>query len=102
MPSDAPPSCADITTSFTCRDSVEVNAFTSSGISAPASVPHEIIVASFHHCEPSLPSAGIMKYEMAYVSAIDTTDVSHTSEVSGASKFISLAEPYFALANAPF
>ena len=33
---------------------------------------------------------------------IEIIDVSHTSEVSGASKFISLAEPYFALAMAPF
>src|SRR5256885_6534791 len=49
IPSDAPPSRADVTTSFVCRDSTEVKTFTSSGIIAPASVPHEIIVASFHH-----------------------------------------------------
>src|SRR5579862_3373232 len=102
MPSDAPPSCAEITTSFTCRDSVEVNTFTSSGISAPASVPQEIMVESFHHCVLSEPSIGMMKYEIRYVSAIDTMEVIQTSEVSGASKFISAAEPYFALAIAPF
>src|SRR5437763_4292196 len=102
MPSDAPPSCAETTTSFTCRDSVEVNAFTSSGIKAPASVPQEIMVDNFHHCESSLPSAGIMKYEIRYVSPMETMEVNHTSEVSGASKFISLAEPYLAFAIAPF
>ena len=32
---------------------------------------------------------------------IEMIEVSHTSEVSGASKFISFAEPYFALAIAP-
>ena len=49
MPSEAPPSRAEVTTSFTCRDSVEVNTFTSSGITAPANVPQEIIDASFHY-----------------------------------------------------
>ena len=37
--SDGPPSRDDVTTSRTWRDSVEVNTFTSSGMSAPASVP---------------------------------------------------------------
>ena len=60
MPRDAPPSCAEITTSLTWRDSVEVKTLTSSGITAPASVPQEMIVASFHHWVGSPPSEGII------------------------------------------
>src|SRR5438045_887583 len=37
--SEAPPSREAVTTSRTCADSVEVKTFTSSGITAPASVP---------------------------------------------------------------
>src|ERR1019366_2998894 len=61
---------AEGTTSFTWRDSTDVNPLTSSGISAPASVPQEMIEASFHHCVGSgtmpatpSPSLGMMKYE---------------------------------------
>src|SRR5688500_5543472 len=53
MLSDGPPSRDDVTTSRTCRDSVEVKIFTSSGMIAPANVPHVMIVDSFHHSEPS-------------------------------------------------
>src|ERR1700692_2385006 len=88
MPRDAPPSSADVTTSRTCRDSVEVNDFTSSGITAPASVPQEIIEASFHHCVVSPPSVGMMTAEIAYVIAMERKEVSQTSVVRGASKFI--------------
>src|SRR5215469_5520138 len=102
MPRDAPPSCAETTTSFTCRDSTDVNAFTSSGMTAPAKVPQEMITASFHHCVLSWPSTGITKYEITNVRMIDTIDVIHTSEVSGASKFISFAEPYRPFAMAAF
>ena len=58
MPSEAPPSRAELTTSLTWRDSVEVKTFTSSGMTAPASVPQEMIVASFHHCVVSPPRLG--------------------------------------------
>ena len=51
--SDAPPSRDDATTSFTCCEFVDVKIFTSSGMIAPASVPHVMIVASFHHSVPS-------------------------------------------------
>ena len=61
MSSDAPPSCADVTTSFTWRDSVEVKTFTSSGITAPASVPQEMMLASFHHSVVSPPRLGIIR-----------------------------------------
>src|SRR5581483_3304033 len=40
MPSDAPPSSADLTTSCTWRDLVEVKTLTNSGMTAPARVPH--------------------------------------------------------------
>ena len=64
MPSEAPPSSAELTTSLTWRDSVEVKTFTSSGMIAPASVPQEMIVASFHHCVESPPSVGIISDEI--------------------------------------
>src|SRR5690349_2548075 len=101
MPRDGPPSSAEVTTSLTWRDSVEVNTLTSSGIIAPASVPQEMMVASFHHCESSPPSEGIICDEIRYVSAMDTKEVIHTSEVSGASKFILSRLAYFALAITP-
>src|SRR6185503_9595640 len=53
MLSDGPPSRDDVTTSRVCRDSVDVNTFTNSGMSAPAMVPQVMIVDSFHHKEES-------------------------------------------------
>src|SRR5271155_6272774 len=85
IPSDAPPSLAEVTTSFTCRDSVEVNTFTSSGITAPASVPQEMIDASFHHSVVSPLSSGTIIDEIRYVIPIETTEVIHTNEVNGCS-----------------
>src|SRR5712664_285160 len=86
--SEGPPSREDVTISLTCRDSVEVNTFTSSGMIAPASVPHEIMVASFHHWVGSPASVGIVSLETINVITTETIDVIHTKEVSGASKFI--------------
>ncbi len=60
MLSEAPPSRDEMTTSFTCPDSVDVNTFTSSGMIAPASVPQVMTVDSFHHSEPS-PRSGTRK-----------------------------------------
>src|SRR5882762_6980030 len=102
MLSDAPPSLDAVTTSRTWPELTEVNTLTSSGMIAPASVPHEMIADSFHHspngsAESPLP---IRRYETMKVSATDTSDVSHTSTVSGCSKFIVLALPYLALASA--
>src|SRR5438045_4309072 len=91
MPSDAPPSCAEITTSLTCRDSTEVNTFTSSGMMAPARVPQEMIVASFHHCVASPPSAGIMSAEITYVSAIDTREDRKSTRLNSSHLGISYA-----------
>src|SRR5918912_581878 len=93
MFSEAPPSRDDTTTSLTWPDSTDVNTLTSSGMIAPASVPQVITVDSFHHSVPS-PRCGIRMYEIRYVIATEMSDVSHTSDVSGASKFIRSAAPY--------
>src|SRR6266576_4665119 len=86
--SDGPPSREDVTTSCTCFDVVEVNTLTNSGMIAPANVPHEMIVANFHHWVGSLPSVGIVSLETIKVITTDTIEVIQTREVRGASKFI--------------
>src|SRR5215831_17251606 len=93
IPREAPPSCEDVTTSRTWRDSVEVKTFTSSGITAPARVPQEMIDASFHHRVVSPPRSGMMTADTMYVRTMETSDVIHTSEVRGASKFMRSALP---------
>ena len=60
MLSDGPPSRDDVTTSRTCRDSVDVNTFTNYGMIAPASVPQVMTLDSFHQRLPS-PRCGIIK-----------------------------------------
>src|SRR5450759_1099653 len=100
MLSDAPPSSVDVTTSRTCRDSVDVNTFTSSGMTAPASVPHEMMVASFHQSVGLPPSSGMIALETMNVRTMEMIEVSHTSDVSGASKFMTAAAAYRALATA--
>ena len=96
IPSDAPPSCAELTTSRTWRDSVEVKTFTSSGITAPASVPQEMMVASFHHCDVSPPRSGMMTVgDQRRSEPMETIEVIQTSEVSGDFEihFVDIAEP---------
>src|SRR5947209_11470218 len=100
--SEAPPSSDEVTTSFTCRDSTEVKTFTSSGIIAPASVPQEMMVESFHHSVLSFPRLGMISLETMKVRVMETNDVIQTSEVSGASKFMSSEFSYLALAMAAF
>src|SRR5215467_180753 len=102
MFNDAPPSSDEVTTSFTCADSTEVNTLTSSGMIAPARVPQEMMVESFHQSEGSPPRSGMMSLETMKVRMIETNEVIQTSEVSGASKFMSSELPYFALAMASF
>src|SRR6202453_2123293 len=58
--SDAPPSSDDVTTSRTWREWTDVKAFTSSGMMAPASVPHVITEDSFHHNVVSPPKFGMI------------------------------------------
>src|ERR1044071_735574 len=88
MLSDEPPSSEDVTISFTWLELIKVNTLTSSGMMAPARVPHEMIEASFHHSEASPPSAGIISLDTMKVRMIDTIEVSHTSDVRGVSKFM--------------
>src|SRR6185503_11568926 len=88
---DGPPSREDVTTSLTCRDEVEVKIFTSSGINAPAIVPHEMIVASFHQSVGLPLRVGIVRYETTKVITTETIEVIQTSDVNGASKFIEAA-----------
>src|SRR5262249_38395762 len=97
MPRDGPPSRAEVTTSRTWPDSVEVKILTSSGMIAPARVPQVITVDSFHQRLPS-PRSRTSSYDAKYVKGTETSDVSHTSDVRGASKFIRVAEPYLARA----
>src|SRR3954451_6578474 len=98
---DAPPSRELVTISLTWRELVEVNTLTNSGITAPASVPQLMIVASFHQREGSPARSGIIIALMPYVRTIERIEVSHTRLVRGASKSILSALPYFAFANAP-
>ena len=72
---------------------------TSSGMIAPARVPHVMIAPSFHQSVPS-PSSGTSRYDTTNVMTTETSDVIQTSEVRGASKFIFSAFSYFALAIA--
>src|SRR5579863_6765542 len=82
--SDAPPSLLELTISRTCLDPVDVKTLTSSGMIAPARVPHVTIVESCHQSLPSLMSPS-SAYDAMYVSTTDTIEVSHTSRVSGCS-----------------
>src|SRR5207253_5566303 len=88
MLSDAPPSRDAVTTSRTCRESVEVNTFTNSGMMAPAAVPQVMTNDNFHHSDGSPPMSGISIFESMNVRMIEMIEVSQTREVSGVSKFI--------------
>jgi len=68
------------------REFALVKTFVSSGMSAAASVPHEMMLDSFHHSPP--PRSDSIHLDTTYVTAIDRIEVSHTSVVSGASKSI--------------
>ena len=63
MFSDAPPSRDEITTSRVCAESTEVNTLTNSGMIAPASVPHVMIVDSFHQSVGFPPMFGMIRYD---------------------------------------
>src|SRR5438270_10350079 len=99
MFSEAPPSSDEVTTSATCRDSTEVKTLTSSGMMAPARVPQEMMMESFHQSDPS-PRLGMISLETMKVRIMETIEVIQTSEVSGASKFMSSESAYLARAMA--
>src|SRR5689334_25401630 len=86
MFSDGPPSRDAATISRVWREFELVNTFVSSGMSAAASVPHEMMLDSFHHRPP--PRSDSIHLDTMYVTAMERSDVSHTSVVSGASKSI--------------
>src|SRR5438552_13515355 len=102
MFNDAPPSRDDATISRTCAEWTDVKTSTSSGMIAPASVPHVITSDSFHHRVGSPPILGISSRDTRNVSATDTNDVSQTSVVSGVSKFMCSAVWYRAFVKAAF
>ena len=84
-----PPCWDETTTSRTWRDLVEVNAFTSSGIRAPAKVPQLTITDNFHHSPPG--RSPMSNAEVAKVSTMQVIEVSQTRLLSGRSKSISSA-----------
>src|SRR5262245_66505004 len=88
MVSDAPPARDALTISFTWRECELVKTLVSSGMMAAARVPHEMMTESFHHSPP--PSEYRMAWDTPKVTTIESSDVIHTSEVSGASKSILL------------
>src|SRR6266540_5910523 len=68
---------------------------------APARVPQVMMAESFHHIVPS-PRSAMRSFETTKVRTTDTAEVSHTSVVSGSSKFIEVASLNFADAHASF
>ena len=98
MVSEAPPSRERGHDLATWRECELVNTLVSSGISAAASVPHEMMVESFHHRPVGRGRASIQPFDAAKVTTIDSSEVSHTRLVSGASKSI-LSLPLFCAAR---
>src|SRR5262245_40156357 len=94
MLSDAPPSFDAVTTSRTWPDSTEVKTLMSSGMIAPAAVPHVMMIESFHQRVESPPRLGISWLDTRNVRTTETNDVRMTSCVSGCSKFILSALAY--------
>src|ERR1022692_2697742 len=90
MLSEAPPCFEQFVTSLTCRELVLTNTLVNSGIKAPATVPQLMMTESTHHragCGPpsvwKSPSRSLLAQN---VSRMDTSEVSQTRWVSGASK----------------
>src|SRR5688572_14555629 len=94
MFSDAPPSLDDVSTSRTCAECIDVKIFTSSGMIAPASVPQLMMADSCHHRFVLPAISGISSFDARNVRPTETSEVIHTSHVSGCSKFIALALAY--------
>src|SRR5262245_60950065 len=93
MLSEAPPAFDASTASRTWPELVEVKILITSGMIAPASVPHVMMVESFHQRVPS-PRSPISRKEAMYVIATETPEVSQTRKVSGASKSMRVAAAY--------
>jgi len=101
MFSDAPPSWEAATTSFTWRECELVNTFVNSGITAAATVPHEMITESVTHRFPNAASGSRIR-EAANVTPIESSEHTQTRLVSGASKSILSLPVFWARATAPF
>src|SRR5215510_7169096 len=82
MLSDAPPSLDAATTSAVWRECALVNTFVNSGITAAASVPHEMITDSVNHRLP--PSGASSHFETPNVTRMERIEHTHTRLVSGA------------------
>src|SRR5258708_9082198 len=100
MLSEEPPSSDDVTTSFTCAECTDVKTFTSSGMTAPANVPQEMMLESFHQSVESPPNSGIINLYTTKVMPMATIEVSQTTEDRRVSKLMVSELPYLALAMA--
>src|SRR5687767_8807899 len=100
MLSEAPPSRDEVSTSRTCAEFIDVKIFTSSGMTAPARVPQLMMMDSCHHRSVLPAKFGIRSLEKRKVNTMETMEVSHTSTVSGCSKFMTSALAYLRLASA--
>src|SRR5437762_9733067 len=100
--SDAPPCLEQLVTSRTWRELVLTNILVNSGISAPATVPQEMMAESTHHkLGWGWPAASVKSPRSSLLAmkviAMETAEVSHTKCVSGASKSKSFLPPNMAL-----
>src|SRR4030095_678847 len=89
--SDAPPCLEALVTSETCLDDVLVKTLVNSGISAPASVPQEMMIESTHQRSGcALPAASLKSPSSSLlatkVTTMETTDVIQTRFVNGCSQ----------------
>ena len=100
MVSEAPPSLDADTISATCREWELVNTLVNSGITAAASVPHEMMTGSVSHRLP--PSEPSIQRDAANDTTIDRIEHTHTRPVSGASKLILSLCAFWERATAPF
>src|SRR5438046_7164040 len=100
MLSEAPPSLEAVTTSLTWREWALVNTLVNSGITAAASVPHEMMTESVNHrLLPRFPSRSL---DATKVTTIEKMEQTHTRLVSGASKSILSLPVFWPRATAPF
>src|SRR5882672_2665095 len=99
---DAPPCLEQLVTSRTWREEVLTNTLVNSGISAPATVPQEIMADRTHHRSVwGVPFASAKSPKSTLLATkvmmIETAEVIQTRCVSGASKSKSFNPPNFAL-----
>src|SRR6266571_4910216 len=87
MFSDAPPCFEQVVTSLTCCELVLVKILVNSGITAPATVPQEMMDDSTHQRLGLMPACLENSRKLAMkVTTMETADVIQTRWVNGASK----------------